>query len=118
MSELLNNQIAFARLIPRLIDKAFELGYEVTIGDVFRDPRAFGEMGKTIAYGNPRSAHKQKLAIDLNLYKNGNYLPNTEDHQQLGGWWKKQHPLARWGGDFGKNNLDGNHYSFEYNGIK
>lgn len=117
MSELLNAQMAFASLVPKLIERAIELGYQITLGDAFRDPRAFGEMGKTIAYGAARSAHKQRLAIDLNLYKNGNYLPNTEDHRQLGEWWEKQHPLARWGGNFGKSNKDGNHYSFTYNGV-
>jgi hypothetical protein len=36
-------------------------------------------------------------------------LRQTSDHQRLGEWWEKQHPLARWGGRWG----DGNHYSFE-----
>jgi len=33
MSQLLNAQIAFAERLPRLIDKAFYLGYGVTMGD-------------------------------------------------------------------------------------
>ena len=31
-------QRKFARMVPRLIDKAHELGFEVTLGDAFRDP--------------------------------------------------------------------------------
>lgn len=114
------HQVAFARLVPRLIDKAFELGFEVALGDAYRDPRAFGPLGQRIAYGHPSSAHKQKLAIDLNLFKDidsdgdMDYLDKTEFHRPLGEWWEKQHPLARWGGRFS----DGNHYSFEVNGIK
>jgi hypothetical protein len=54
------------------------------------------------------------LAIDLNLFKDSEFLEQSEDHRPLGEWWKKQHPDARWGGDFD----DGNHYSFEHEGVK
>lgn len=107
-------QTEFAKLVPRLIDKAFELGYEVTLGDAYRDPRAFGMMGSVKAYGHPRSAHKRRMAIDLNLFKDGGYCDSTEDHRPLGEWWEQQHTLARWGGRF----EDGNHYSFEWDGSK
>ena len=43
-------QSEFARLVPRLIDKAFELGYEVTLGDAYRDPRVHGPMGSKRSY--------------------------------------------------------------------
>lgn len=107
-------QSEFARLIPRLIDKAFELGYEVTLGDAFRDPRVHGELGIKLGYGHPKSAHKNRLAIDINLFKDGTFLGGTEAHRALGEWWEQQHPLARWGGRFN----DGNHYSFEHQGVK
>lgn len=107
-------QSEFASLVPRLIDKAFELDYDVTLGDAFRDSRAFGALGFRVAYGHPKSAHKVRLAIDLNLFKDGVFLEGTESHRRLGEWWEQQHPLARWGGRF----EDGNHYSFEYNGMK
>jgi hypothetical protein len=114
MTILLQKQKEFAKLIPRLIDKAHELGYEVTIGDAYRDPRAFGAMGSKIAYGHPRSAHKIRLAVDLNLFRDGVFMQTTADHRALGTWWQQQHPSARWGGTFD----DGNHYSFEHEGVK
>ena len=107
-------QFEFTKLIPRLIDKAFELGYTVTLGDAFRDSRVHGAVGIKMGYGHPKSAHKQRLAIDLNLFLDGKFQQSTESHRQLGEWWEEQHPLARWGGRF----KDGNHYSFEYDGIK
>ena len=107
-------QTEFTKLVPRLIDKAFELGYDVTLGDAYRDPRVHGSLGVRKSYSHPKSAHKIRLAIDLNLFKAGEFLEATEDHKQLGEWWEKQHKLARWGGRFD----DGNHYSFEYNGVK
>lgn len=105
-------QELFMRLLPRLIDKAHELGYELRGGDLFRDPRLHGVVGVKLGYGYYRSAHKKKLAIDLNLFKDGQFLRTTEDHRPLGEWWEQQHELCRWGGRFD----DGNHYSLEHEG--
>lgn len=64
--------------------------------------------------GVRNSVHQLGLAIDIHLFKNGEYLTKTEDHRIFGEWWKTVDPDARWGGDWG----DGNHYSFEHNGVK
>jgi hypothetical protein len=56
--------------------------------------------------------HKQRLAIDLNLFKGGVYQTSSEAHRPLGEWWEKQ------GGCWGGRWNDGNHYSFEHNGCK
>lgn len=112
MSELFEKQIKFTRMVAKLLDRAHEMGYEVTFGDAYRDPRVFGGVGIKAGYGHPRSAHKQRLAIDLNLFKDGKYLPNTSDHKLLGEWWESQG--GTWGGRF----EDGNHYSLEHDGIK
>ena len=101
-------QRKFSRMVPRLIDKAHELGFEVTIGDAYRDPRVFGKMGTRLGYGESNSCHKLRLAIDLNLFKNGEFCRNTEDHRALGEWWESQG--GAWGGRFN----DGNHYSLQY----
>ncbi len=107
-------QELFMEMLPKLLNKAFELGFKVRGGDLYRDPRVHGELGVKMGYGHPRSGHKNKLAIDLNLFKNGVFQGNTEDHRELGEWWEKQHELARWGGRFN----DGNHYSLEHEGVK
>ena len=107
-------QRRFAKLVARLIDRAHELGFEVTLGDAYRDPRVHGEWGAKKSYSAAKSVHKQRLAIDLNLFKNGVYLTNSSDHRPLGEWWEKQAPDCRWGGRWN----DGNHYSFEYGGCK
>ena len=111
---LRKKQSEFSRLVARLIDKAYELGFEITLGDAYRDPRVHGDLGVRKSYSHPRSAHKVRLAIDLNLFKEGDYLEGSEAHRPLGEWWEQQHPDARWGGRFD----DGNHYSFEHEGIK
>ena len=95
---LIDKQAEFAKLVPRLIDKAHELGYEVTLGDAYRDPRC--------PYGSKSSLHNSRLAIDLNLFRDGVYLQETEDHARLGAWWESQGGI--WGGRFD----DGNHYEW------
>ena len=107
-------QELFMRQLPRLIDKAHELGYEVRGGDLFRDPRSHGNLGAKGPYGNRFSCHKLKLAIDLLLFKDGLYLTKTEDYRELGEWWEQQHDLNCWGGRF----ADGNHFSMTYQGLK
>lgn len=109
---LRQKQSRFAAMIPRLIDKAIELGYEVTLGDAFRDHRLHGEPGVKMGYGHSKSCHKLRLAIDLNLFKDGKFLSGSEDHKPLGMWWESQG--GTWGGRF----QDGNHYSIEHQGMK
>lgn len=95
---LRKKQSEFAAQVPRLIDKAIELGYEVTLGDAYRDPRC--------PYGSKSSRHKSRLAIDLNLFRDGLYLQDTADHAELGEWWESVGGI--WGGRF----QDGNHYEW------
>jgi hypothetical protein len=103
-----DRQELFMRLLPRLIDKAHELGFEIRGGDLFRDPRAHGEFGDDDGpYGKSNSNHKLKCAIDLNLrHPQHGMVWSTEGHRELGEWWNEQHELCRWGGAFN----DGNHY--------
>lgn len=101
-------QSKFARLLPRLIDYAYEQGYELTIGDGYRDPRVFGVVGSSMGYGKKNSLHKQRLAHDFNLFKDGVYLESNESHRFLGEYWESLDPHCRWGGRYG----DGNHYEW------
>ena len=106
---LSQRQRLFVKLLPRLIDFAYAQGYELTLGDAYRDPRLHGALGVPLGYGHRNSNHKNRLAQDYNLFKAGVFLQATEDHKPLGEFWKSLHPLCRWGGDFN----DGNHYSIE-----
>lgn len=105
-------QELFMRLLPRLIDKAHSLGFEIRGGDLFRDSRVHGSLGEKRGYGSKNSCHKLKLAIDLNLMKDGKLVTTTMGHAKLGAWWEKQHALCSWGGKFD----DGNHYSLKHQG--
>jgi hypothetical protein len=109
---LLQKQQHFARMVARLIDQADAMGYAVTLGDAYRDPRAHGAQGEKKGYSAAHSAHKHRLAIDLALFRRGEYLRETVQYEPLGLWWEQQG--GSWGGRFG----DGNHFSLEHGGIK
>ena len=102
--------------VSELIQYIYSKGFSVSGGDLYRDPRSHGKMNENGPYGRDRSAHKQRLAIDLNLFdEEGTYLRDTRAHQVFGEYWKGLHPKNRWGGDFRRP--DGNHYSREHWGI-
>lgn len=109
---LREKQVIFSKMVAQLINRAFEMGYEVALGDAYRDPRVFGQLGESKGYGNAGSCHKLRLAIDLNLFKDGKYIETTEGHKPLGEWWESIG--GTWGGRFN----DGNHYSVEWQGRK
>ncbi len=67
-----------------------------------------GAIGKLKAHcvGEVHSDDR-RLAIDLNLFRDGRYLETTEDHAPLGLFWESLG--GTWGGRF--RDPDGNHYS-------
>lgn len=105
-------QRLFTRLVGKLIAKAYRDGYELSFGDAYRSE---AERVRLAAEGKGvvNSLHGKRLAIDLNLFRDGKYLTSTESHRPLGEWWEAQHELCRWGGRFS----DGNHYSVTHGGV-
>jgi hypothetical protein len=110
---LRKKQSLFAQQVALLIQQATKLGYEVTFAEAYRTPEQAALNAKS-GRGIAKSLHTQRLAIDLNLFWDGKYLSDSEDHRPLGEWWERQHELACWGGRFN----DGNHYSFTHGGRK
>lgn len=108
---LREKQSLFAELVPGLIEFAVESGYQVTFGEAYRSPEEAARLAK-LGLGIAKSLHTVRLAIDLNLFKDGRYLSSNKAHQPLGEFWELLHPLCRWGGRFG----DGNHYSLAHDG--
>jgi len=105
-------QSQFVWMIAALINYAKSLGYELTFGDAYRDPRLHGEVGIKRGYGHSRSCHKIRLAVDFNLFINGQYRTDTESHRPLGEYWESIG--GTWGGRF----KDANHYSLEHQGMR
>lgn len=98
---LREKQSKFAYLAAKLIITAYARGYEMTLGDAYRDPRC--------TYGSDVSLHRQRLAIDLNLFKDGQWLKDGSGHDDLHDLWDD------WGGA-PRIEHDLNHYSIEHEG--
>jgi hypothetical protein len=102
---LRQKQSLFAQLISQLLVYLHDSGYEMTFGEAYRSPEEALRL-TALGKGIPNSLHIQKLALDINLFKNGKYLGTSDAHKPLGEYWESLHPKCRWGGRFG----DGNHY--------
>lgn len=114
MLTLRQKQSVFALRIARLIIKANELGYEVTFGEAYRSPEEAARLAK-LGAGISKSLHTERLAVDLNLFRDGKFLTSTDAHRPLGEWWERQSTEGAeccWGGRFN----DGNHYSIAHGG--
>lgn len=137
MSEVLQRQFLFSRLVPKLHDYAFSLGYELTTGEAYRSDEqaainALGENGRTRlvallettpefhalalavknngkANGILHSVHCDRLAQDMQMFKDGAWLTDEAPYRELGNFWRTLDPLCRWGGDF----RDPDHFSIE-----
>lgn len=117
MSSLSQLQQEFAQSAAKLIQKAADLGYAVTLGEAWRTPEQ-AAWNASHGTGVKESVHCQRLAIDLNLFKDGQYLTDdsTGAYSTLGTWWKSLGPDYCWGGDF-KPLVDLDHYSITPDGV-
>lgn len=104
MSELLEKQFRFVRMLGRLLREAELRNVELTLGAGYRDP--------SWGVGHPQSLHGSRLAVDLNLFIDGVYQTESSAHAGLGVYWESLG--GSWGGRFG----DGNHYSLSHGGMR
>jgi hypothetical protein len=105
-------QEEFAQSAAKLIQKAAELGYTVTLGEAWRTPEQ-AQWDADHGIGITHSLHMERLAIDLNVFVGGVYQADDSSgcYKALGDWWKGLGPAYRWGGDISAPHQDGNHFS-------
>lgn len=111
---LSEQQQLFAQQVAQLITfMATQTNYRCTFGEAYRTPEQaalYAKSGKGIV----DSLHCQRLAIDLNLFEDGNYLTDYASYEKFGIWWENLDKQNRWGGYFvskyGGHIVDPNHY--------
>jgi len=108
-----DKQREFTLMLAGLITWAYDQGYELTFGEVYRTPEQ-AAWNAAHGVGIVNSLHTKRLAADLNLFKDGVFLTTTEAHRPLGEKWESMG--GSWGGRFTKP--DGNHYSLAHEGVK
>lgn len=111
---LVEKQSVFAFQVAQLINHAYEMGFSVTLGETYR-PSEMAQIYASRGNGICKSNHEIRLAIDLNLFKDGVFLCGLEDYRPLGIWWEAQsapNAIHCWGGRFVIPDAD--HFSFEH----
>jgi len=116
METLGDHQRRFLPLVAKLIDFAYQQGYELTAGELYRSPEQ-AALNAQHGTGIANSLHILRLAIDVQLFKDGVYLTDSAQYKPLGDYWKTLDPACAWGGDF-TTRQDGNHFSLSWAGIK
>jgi len=118
---LREKQSVFLRNVAKLIGWTFDNGYELTAGELLRtlDQQTLYFEGRTIKkIGSDlhlpkttrksrtmNSKHRQKLAIDLNLFVDGKYTAKKEDFKPLAEYWRSLH----------KDNVSGYDWGWDFN---
>lgn len=105
--KLSDHQTIFAEDVGRLIDFIYQEGYKCTLGEAFRSKEQ-AEIYVKEGKGILDSQHCKRLAIDIDLFKDGKYLTETHDYERFGCFWENLDARNRWGGRFKRG--DGNHF--------
>lgn len=93
------NQEVFAIQVAQLIVKAAEMGFGVRLGEALRTPEQQKLYVASGASKTMNSQHLKKLAIDLNLIKDGR-MATAAEIKPLGKWWESLDINNRWGGSW------------------
>ena len=105
---LRHTQNLFLQDVIKLLQKAQELGFEPTFGEVYRPIEMQQIYIKTGRSQTMNSMHLKRLAIDLNLFRDGR-LANKAEVQPLGDFWTSLNPKNVWGGNW-KSLVDTPHF--------
>lgn len=103
-------------MVAEIIRHAYSNGFELTLGEAYRTEEQqliYTQSGRSRTM---LSRHRDRLAIDFNLFKNGVYITEGKEYRALGEKWEELG--GRWGGRFGlkleeyavKTGWDANHF--------
>ena len=106
-------QAQFLKDFAKLILKADELGLTVTAGELMRSQEQhdlYLKIGKTTI---KHSIHQDRMAGDLNFFKDGELTYSKSDIQPMGDYWESLSPQNKWGGNW-TTFLDTPHFERKY----
>lgn len=115
-------RILFTQLQAKFCAWAQSQGYEI-FGDQWKREPAEAAANAASGAGILHSVHLVGLAIDFQIFKDGNWLMQptvaraVEQIRPLGDYWCSLHPLCRWGGNFHVD-PDPDHFSITWQGVQ
>jgi len=99
MMTLGQHQEAFSRDLCKLMQRGFELGYELRGGEWMRPVEMQTIYVQTGRSKTMNSMHLKKCAVDLHWFKDGKLC----HPQELGVYWESLSPQNRYGGNFDRD---------------
>lgn len=105
-----DEQFAFLLDVAKLINKAAELGFKLTAGEMFRTPDQqliYVQSGRSKTMN---SLHLSRRAVDFNFFIDNKLTYDKEKIAPLGAFWESLSPLNSWGGN-GTKFVDTPHFS-------
>lgn len=115
---ILETQQLFTSLLADFLLQLEVLGYKITLGEAWRPDemaRLYAQQGKGIT----NSLHCMRLAIDLNIFKDGKFLQTVEDLTPVGEMWEhmsNDDHRCCWGGRFAQPDSD--HFSVQWGSVR
>ncbi len=106
----ITEQATFLLDVCKLINKATELGFLVTAGELSRTLEQQEIYVKTKRSMTMNSLHIERRAVDLNFFWNGKLTYDKAILAPLGAYWESLNPLNSWGGN-GVKLVDTPHFS-------
>jgi len=106
---LVTEQAAFLLDVAKLVQKATELGFTVTGGELFRTAEQQAIYVKAGRSTTMNSIHLKRCAIDLNFFKDGKLCYDISALTPVGEYWQSLSPKNQWGG-FWKSFKDVPHF--------
>ena len=88
---------------------AYAKGLELTFGDAWRSNEEQRRLVNAGLSQTMNSKHAQRLAVDFNLFKDGELTWKVDDYRVLGDYWETIDPLNVWGGNW-KTLVDAPHF--------
>lgn len=102
---LIRDQSVFLMHVAELINKATEMGFQVTGGELYRTSEQQALHIKNGRSKTMNSQHLKRLAVDLNFFKTASdgslkLTYEVEELRPIGQWWEGLDPANRWGGNW------------------
>lgn len=117
--KLSDMQRRFPLMVAEFIRQVYDTGFELSFGEAFRteeQQRLYMRSGRSRTMN---SLHRDRLAVDFNLFRDGRYLADGALYRPAGEIWEALG--GSWGGRFGiepadysrRTGWDANHFEFK-----
>jgi peptidoglycan L-alanyl-D-glutamate endopeptidase CwlK len=95
---MVKEQAEFLHHACMLIQRATELGFVVTGGELFRTTEQQQIYVRTGRSKTMNSNHLRRCAIDLNFFRDGALVYDVQALRPVGEYWQSLSPKNSWGG--------------------